>query len=450
MALPSYLDMITAVAEKQPSRKGSGPRNWVRHLAESDFTQKVSATFGTQLLLLLVGFANTVTVTRVLGPAGRGIYAVAVAIGALGVQFSHLGLHVSNTYFVAKERKLLPALIANSLLASLAVGGVVMVVLTLFAVERPGALPVPPAINFLLMLWIPVALAYMLMRNLSLAVMDVSGYNRVEIANRSLAFLLALGLIGVGGLNATSAFFASLVALVVSSSWVLRRLKRAASAPLRPSFSLFKRTLGIGVRGYVVCFLSFAVLRIDLLMVKYFLGAEPAGYYSVAATLADYILLLPIVVGSILFPKLSMQSDTNQKFHFAMRVTAITGAALLPLMAIAAVVAAPVIRLLFGAAFMPAASAFVWLLPGIFFLALETVSVQFLNSIGYPKIVIGAWVAATLLNVGLNLWAIPAYGINGASMVSTFTYTIVCLLIGLILYRHRGMSSRLSVEPIAA
>jgi O-antigen/teichoic acid export membrane protein len=105
---------------------------------------------------------------------------------------------------------------------------------------------------------------------------------------------------------------------------------------------------------------------------------------------------------------------------------------------------------LFGAAFMPAASAFVWLLPGIFFLALETVSVQFLNSIGYPKIVIGAWVAATLLNVGLNVWAIPAYGINGASMVSTFTYTVVCLLIGLILYRHRGMSSRLSVEPIAA
>src|SRR6185437_1579627 len=153
-----------------------------------------------------------------------------------------------------------------------------------------------------------------------------SGYNRVEIANRSLAFLLALALIGLGGLNATSAFFASLVALVVSSAWVLRRLKTAASAPFRPSLSLFKRTLGIGLRGYVVCFLSFAVLRIDLLMVKYFLGAEPAGYYSVAATLADYILLLPIVVGSVLFPKLSMQSDTNQKFHFAMRVTAITGA----------------------------------------------------------------------------------------------------------------------------
>src|SRR6185369_17204107 len=131
--------------------------------------------------------------------------------------------HVSNTYFVAKDKRLLPALIANSLVGSALVGIVTAFVLGVIAVVSPAALPFPRAIGVLLMLWIPVALAYMLARNLSLAVMDVSGYNRVEIANRIIALMIALALIGWGRLNATSAFLASLLGLVISFAWILRR-----------------------------------------------------------------------------------------------------------------------------------------------------------------------------------------------------------------------------------
>jgi O-antigen/teichoic acid export membrane protein len=444
MAFTSYPSAIADSAAKPI------PESRLGRVVGSDFIQKVSATFGTQLVLVLIGLINTVTVTRVLGPSGRGIYAVAVASGALAVQFSHFGLHVSNTYFVAKDKQLLPALIANSLVGSALVGVVVALVLGVVAVVSPAALPFPTGIGFLLIFWIPIALAYMLLRNLSLAVMDVSGYNRVEIANRCLALILALALIGWGRLNATSAFLASLLALVISFAWIVRRLRAHFTVPMRPSYPLFRRTVSIGMRGYLVCVLSFAVLRIDLLMVKYFLGAESAGYYSVASTLADYVLLLPTVVGSILFPKLSMQSEPSEKFRFAMRSTAVTGAVLLPLIVIAALAASPVIRLIFGSAFLPAATAFIWLLPGIFFLALETVSVQFLNGIGYPKIVIAAWIVATVLNVALNFWAIPTFGIVGASLVSTFTYTTVCLLIGVIIYHHRNGINSSTAPAIAA
>src|SRR5512146_470930 len=84
-----------------------GWRSWLKALVSSDFVHKVSETFATQLLLIVIGFATTVAVARSLGPSGRGIYATMVAIGALGVQFANLGLHVSNTYYVAKNRTLL-------------------------------------------------------------------------------------------------------------------------------------------------------------------------------------------------------------------------------------------------------------------------------------------------------------------------------------------------------
>src|SRR5438552_7100507 len=77
----------------------------------------------TRLLLIGVGFATTVIVSRTLGPSGRGLFAVAAAVSAIGIQFGNLGLHASNTYYVAKDRELLPVLIGNTLVVSFGIGG---------------------------------------------------------------------------------------------------------------------------------------------------------------------------------------------------------------------------------------------------------------------------------------------------------------------------------------
>jgi O-antigen/teichoic acid export membrane protein len=179
-------------------------------------------------------------------------------------------------------------------------------------------------------------------------------------------------------------------------------------------------------------------------MVKSILGPEQAGYYSIAATLADYVLMLPAVIGSILFPRLSAESDHATKVRFSSTVTLGTAAVLLPLVIVCGLSAKVAIHLVFGRAFEPAALAFVYLLPGVFLLGVQTVAVQFLNSIGYPKSVISVWAVTTALNVGLNFWAIPRYGIVGASVVSSITYSVVCLFVLMIIFRHRECT------PIAA
>jgi len=77
----------------------------------------------------------------------------------------------------------------------------------------------------------------------------------------------------------------------------------------------------------------------------------------------------------------------------------------------------------FGRNFLPAISPFVWLMPGTYFLGLETVDVlQLLNSEGFPPIIVVAWIVDTIVNVALNFWAIPRYGITGASIVSSVCY----------------------------
>jgi O-antigen/teichoic acid export membrane protein len=194
------------------------------------------------------------------------------------------------------------------------------------------------------------------------------------------------------------------------------------------------------------------VLRIDLLLVKYLIGTADAGYYSIAATMADSVVILPTVVASILFPRLSAMADVTQKWNLARKTAVLTGLVMLPVVLIALALAKPVVRIFFGPAFMPSVAAFVWLLPGIFFLGIESVLVQFLNSMGYPRIVVGGWLICCVANVGLNLWAIPAYGIVGASVVSSACYTLICMVVILIIVkgthaRPAVLAEQISVMP---
>ncbi len=70
------------------------------------------------------------------------------------------------------------------------------------------------------------------------------------------------------------------------------------------------------------------------------------------------------------------------------------------------------------------------------FLGIHAVSVQFLNSIGYPIIVVVIWGVGSLFNIVVNLWAIPRYGIAGASVVSSISYFLVFLFVLGVIYRE--------------
>src|SRR5256885_11311635 len=82
----------------------------------SDFVAKFLGTYLTRIFLMAVSLVSVVVMARILGPEGRGLYGVAVTIGALGVQFGTLGLHTSNAYFAACKPDSLAALTGNTLL----------------------------------------------------------------------------------------------------------------------------------------------------------------------------------------------------------------------------------------------------------------------------------------------------------------------------------------------
>src|SRR5260370_13249798 len=147
-------------------------------------------------------------------------------------------------------------------------------------------------------------------------------------------------------------------------------------------------------------------------------------------------MMFPVVVGLLLFPKLSATKEKEEKARLANKAVLVTAALMLPVVVIAALAAAPIISIAFGRNFLPAVAPFVWLIPRTYFFGIETVMVQLLNSEGFPPIIVAAWIADNIVTFALNVWANPRYGITGASAVSSVCYFLIFLIVSSLLWNR--------------
>ena len=414
------------------------PRHWlagVRASLSSRFARNVFETYATRVILLGVTLLTTIVVARFLGPEGRGLYAVAAALGSLGVQFGNAGLHTANVYYAARQPEHLPYLVGNTLLIGLGGGTVLAAAAAVVVWLVPGLISLHGAILVLGLMWIPLGITYLLIQDLLLGVHQVRAYNLLEAVNKSLPLILMAVLV-LTRLVSVANFFATTVLVIAGCGlWGLVRLRSAGS--IRPSISvpLLATSFHYALRTYLVTLFAFFVFRADLFMVQHMLGAADAGLYSIASSMADSVWLLAVVVGTILLPKLSSERDLKTKLHLTQRALAGIVVSLLPLLLAGSLLSGPVIRILFGPAFMPSRMPFILLMPGMLFLGIETVAMQFLNSVGCPVSVVWVMASCAALNFTANLWAIPRYGISGASVVSSLTYFLAAAFVLLLVWR---------------
>ncbi len=401
--------------------------SYFRKLFRSDFVQKVAETLITRVVLIGLGIVSSVIVARILGPEGRGLYAIAISLGGLGVQFGNLGLHASNTYYVAKKPDLLPTLISNSIVVSFLIGGLGSMLFWGALSVWPFLVKIEGVLLALTLVSIPFGLIYLLLQNLLIGTQEIRSFNKIEIGNRLASLILVSGIILVQKVSVETLFLTHLSALFMSSVWVLVQLKNHSHLFPRPSFTVFENNLQYGFRAYVAALFAFLVLRSDLLLLQYMLGAEQVGLYAVAVSVADLALLAPTVIGTLIFPRLAAMDNDWDRWHYANKVAwnvgGMTGAIALLLFPTAHIL----IVLLYGSRFAPAAPALLWLLPGIVMLSINVIYMNYFASIGMPMITLYSPGIAAVLNIGINVKLIPVYGIIGSSIASTVTYGVMLL-----------------------
>ena len=104
-----------------------------------------------------------------------------------------------------------------------------------------------------------------------------------------------------------------------------------------------------------------------------------------------------------------------------------------------AMLARPLLHLLFGEAFIPSLPALLWLLPGIIAFSLVTVIASYFAGLGKPRLNLSVALAGLLITVVLDVLLIPRYQIIGAAIASTASYSASAVLTLLLFKQQTGM-----------
>jgi len=288
---------------------------------------------------------------------------------------------------------------------------------------------------------IPFQMITLIGLNILLAVGKVRQFNILDLISQSFVFINAVcvWLLVKGSLetlvwwNTTTSVLVSIVIallLVVSA-------KSLVQSKWRADIALLRRMITYGLKFHVSILAGAIIIRADLLVVNHFRGAAEAGVYSVASQFALMLMLLPGVVATLLFPRVTSEQDARGET--TCRVTRYT-AFVMFICCLAAVPLGLLLPFIYGAAFYDATGLLWILLPGVYLIGLESVLVQHFNALGLPRAIPLYWVVTLVLNLVLVFALVPRLGAQGAAIASTISYAAIFGLVALHFHSSTGRS----------
>lgn len=406
------------------------------------FSFGVALTLGARILMAGNSVLSGIIIARLLGAESLGVFVVLSVTVSTVIQVGTFGLHIANTYFTAREREnLVPAALNGTVFAIIS-GLICALVVWLFA---PSFLPgVPRELAAIGLLSVPFQLVTIIITNLFLAQGEVKRFNYLDFLNQSFVLInavIALVILNSGLWTLVPLNTAANAAVAILTGVLFYRFLRSRTEKINWRFDsgLLRRTLRFGIKGHILWVATFLVYRLDLLFVNYFRGSAEASVYAVATQCTLFLLLLPHAVSHILQNRVAATQDEGGEFTCrAARFTSV----LLLAACILTVPGAMLLAKIYGRAFADLPFLIWLLLPGVFFVGVQAVLAQYFVGTGLPWKLPTFWVAIVVLNITLNLFAIPVYGSRGAAVVSTACYLIVFFIVFAFFKLRTGHSLR--------
>lgn len=371
-------------------------------------------------------------VARWLGADGLGIYAALSVASGTTIQIGGAGLTAANVYFISRSEECLKPVFGNAVVFALIGGGILALALVLLASLAPTLfIGIPLHFVAISAALIPSQLLVLFGLNVFLARGRVGTFNLLDTLGQSFLFInaaLTLVIAGAGLvqlLSVNTVVGAGMGALI---SWLVYRYigQHKTGSTRKRDVRLFTKMMRYGLKFNVAMASTMLVFRVDVLIVNYFRGAAEAGVYSVASQGGLLFMLLPNVIGSLLFPRIASTRDASGE------LTAVVTRHTAFVLAIAFLLAIPgafLMPYLYGAPFFDASIQLLILLPGVYLMGLEMVMVQHFVGTGLPAAIPVFWVTTLFFNIALNLAIVPTFGARGASLVSTLSYSLIFALV---------------------
>ena len=381
------------------------------------------------LMSLLSSVVSSLIGARALGPAGRGDLLIVVLWPPVFAVFAGLGLPTAYRYWIAKEPERASSLFSNAVIYTAIVGVITIGIADLIVSHLVGQRT--PEVMTLLRIYqvnIPAALFLDLMRGL------LEGARRFGWAGAARTIFFTVQALGfailwfAGHLTIATAMIVMISGQTAAMVLAFGAVWHQLHPQWRPSWTEFKRSMGYGLRDYPGGVADFTTLRLDQLMLGAMASNVAIGLYVIAVRLSEVTTLAANAIAAALMPEvaaLRARDKAELLWATSFRVTIYMHVGLLvPLW-----MGAPfVLKLLFGDSFLPATTAFRWLLLAAAAWGWGSIAISGLRGFGYPGLSTMARFSAAIVTAVALLVLLPRLGINGAAIASLIGYSVMLVV----------------------
>jgi O-antigen/teichoic acid export membrane protein len=412
-----------------------------------DFGGTLVTVFAKMGFGVLIGIITA----RTLGPAARGIFSLVSTFPASITTLTKFGQAQATIYFIRREKEDVSIVASTAVWFGLGTGALLVAAVLLFHEQILSTVlrGVP--------LWALVAICPMipilLMESYLYGVLQATDRFRVyntRLLGESVIALVLMAVVLVGlKLGLPGALGVSVALNVVMLGWVFWTIHK--DTPLRFVFdrALFRRMFRYGMKSHLQIIASHFNFKAGVYLCSYYLSPSEVAFYAIGAKFAEQMMSLPQSLGLAMFPRLAGMTED--------RVHAMTAAACRQTLVVTIACALGLtlagrlaIVTLYGAAYEPAAVPLVWIAWGIVMMSMYVLLSRDFTARDRQVInVIAAYVALGG-NIGLNVWLIPRYGIEGAAMGTSISYSVAAGLLYLFFLRESGLAWHAPLVPTSA
>lgn len=404
---------------------------------QPSYGRNVLVSLMAMAVISVLSFVNSIVIARAAGPEARGLYGLAVAIGALALPLAAAGLGAASTWQLGRgssHAQLLSLTRRVGLIAlvfGLSAAGIARALFGLGPSEAMLSAVIAAALA------LPAHVVLEFTRGFLLGQRRALAYNLCTL----LATALMLGLNLHAWLTHVPGQTWVLINLVVSP-WVfgllfaLLSLRRPSE---RPEPGLVRSSLTYGLRSALVAFGDAALMRIDYIVAAPIVGLAALGVYAVADQISHLMAWVGLIAGKMLLPEAASDSEDGRRSlaKLALAVRASVTAVLVGAV-IAIVVGRWLIEVLFGPTFVPAYTALLWLLPAALCKSVNALVATWLQGRGHQTPVVRASVLSIVVEIAAVAGLALGFGWLGVAVAKTCAYALQFVLNLAAFRKHRA------------
>jgi O-antigen/teichoic acid export membrane protein len=410
-----------------------------RQRSEGRFLRDIVQVFGGQVAMMVIGVSTGIITARALGPHDRGLLQLLILLPVTLGNFAKLGIPQASIYFMRRMGAAASDVASNAFWAAVVMGSLMAIgcwfardwLLVHVLKDAPREV-LPPVLAL-----IPCTVLQAYFLGIVQAQQRFHEYNLQQVVPNILGLIGMSVVLLVLRLGLLGAVLTHCAITLLMTAWLALRIHRVAPLRARVDVPLARAMLGFGGKSYVQTLAATQHQRFDQYLIGYFLAPGQVGLYAVAVNMTNILTRVWESTGTVLFPRLAAADD--RAAHAATARIARHTVFITMLGALGLLVAGPlVVPLLFGAQFAGAVAPMLWLLPGLVMMALYQILTRNFTSRGKQEVNIVAAVLALVLNVGLNLFLIPRWGIVGAAIAHDLSYSAAACVLLVAFVRESG------------